>query len=398
MVARGYALLSRVRGQRGHPGRAHRCGPGGVDRGGARQRSRRCATRRCANGYDRLRARRRRPRSTRCCRTSGRGRSAASRCPGESIICPWTTPLAFATEAVARGCSLLLGTRVTGVGVGAEATTLAHRPRRAARTRGSSTPPAWAATTSTACSATTGSPWCRGAVSCSSSTSSPGRSSTASSCRCRRQGQGRARQPDDLRQRHARPDVREPRRPHRHVHVGGGLRLPAGEGRARSCRRCMDEDVTAAYAGLRAATEHVDYVVDVDAVQRYLLLGGIRSTGLTASMALAEHAAELLSGGRARPPAARRPARRPPHAEHRRGVPPPVSHGTTSSPPTRSTAASSASASGSPAARSATRSRSPIPPADLDGLRRRTRAMMGRCQGFYCGAEVDRPCCGARDE
>ena len=30
----------------------------------------------------------------------------------------------------------------------------------------------------------------------------------------------------------------------------------------------------------------------------------------------------------------------------------------------------------------------PVPPADLDGLRRRTRAMMGRCQGFACGAEV----------
>jgi glycerol-3-phosphate dehydrogenase len=30
-----------------------------------------------------------------------------------------------------------------------------------------------------------------------------------------------------------------------------------------------------------------------------------------------------------------------------------------------------------------------LPPADLDGLRRRTRATMGRCQGFYCGAEVD---------
>ncbi len=31
---------------------------------------------------------------------------------------------------------------------------------------------------------------------------------------------------------------------------------------------------------------------------------------------------------------------------------------------------------------------SDIPPATLDGLRRRTRAQMGRCQGFYCGAEV----------
>jgi len=31
---------------------------------------------------------------------------------------------------------------------------------------------------------------------------------------------------------------------------------------------------------------------------------------------------------------------------------------------------------------------SPIPPSDLGGLRRRTRAMNGRCQGFYCGAAV----------
>jgi len=30
----------------------------------------------------------------------------------------------------------------------------------------------------------------------------------------------------------------------------------------------------------------------------------------------------------------------------------------------------------------------PIPPTDLDGLPRRTRALMGRCQGFFCGASV----------
>jgi glycerol-3-phosphate dehydrogenase len=30
----------------------------------------------------------------------------------------------------------------------------------------------------------------------------------------------------------------------------------------------------------------------------------------------------------------------------------------------------------------------PIPPNDLDGLRRRTRVLMGRCQGFFCGARV----------
>ena len=31
---------------------------------------------------------------------------------------------------------------------------------------------------------------------------------------------------------------------------------------------------------------------------------------------------------------------------------------------------------------------STVPPADLDGLRRRTRALNGRCQGFYCAATV----------
>jgi glycerol-3-phosphate dehydrogenase len=30
----------------------------------------------------------------------------------------------------------------------------------------------------------------------------------------------------------------------------------------------------------------------------------------------------------------------------------------------------------------------PLPAGDLGGLRRRTRCMMGRCQGFYCSARV----------
>jgi glycerol-3-phosphate dehydrogenase len=31
-----------------------------------------------------------------------------------------------------------------------------------------------------------------------------------------------------------------------------------------------------------------------------------------------------------------------------------------------------------------------VPAPDLDGVRRRTRALTGRCQGFYCAAEVAR--------
>jgi glycerol-3-phosphate dehydrogenase len=30
----------------------------------------------------------------------------------------------------------------------------------------------------------------------------------------------------------------------------------------------------------------------------------------------------------------------------------------------------------------------PVAATDLGGVRRRTRALNGRCQGFYCGAEV----------
>jgi glycerol-3-phosphate dehydrogenase len=40
---------------------------------------------------------------------------------------------------------------------------------------------------------------------------------------------------------------------------------------------------------------------------------------------------------------------------------------------------------------------SPIPPCDLDGLRRRTRALMGRCQGFFCAAELDRVLASGRE-
>ena len=29
-----------------------------------------------------------------------------------------------------------------------------------------------------------------------------------------------------------------------------------------------------------------------------------------------------------------------------------------------------------------------LPAGDIGGLKRRTRAMMGRCQGFYCSARV----------
>ena len=45
----------------------------------------------------------------------GPGALGALEIPDEAIICPWTTPLAFATEAVGAGVRLVLGAIVTGV-------------------------------------------------------------------------------------------------------------------------------------------------------------------------------------------------------------------------------------------------------------------------------------------
>ena len=53
----------------------------------------------------------------------------------------------------------------------------------------------------------------------------------------------------------------------------------------------VSDEVTATYAGVRAATEHQDYQITIHADERYVCVGGIRSTGLTASLAIAEHVA-----------------------------------------------------------------------------------------------------------
>ena len=52
-------------------------------------------------------------------RSSGPGALGALVIPGESIICPWTTPLAYATQALAAGARLRLRSRVTGIRAGA---------------------------------------------------------------------------------------------------------------------------------------------------------------------------------------------------------------------------------------------------------------------------------------
>ena len=103
-----------------------------------------------------------------------------------------------------------------------------------------------------------------------------------------------------------------------------GFEFLLGKGRALM-PTLFDEEITATYAGLRAAIDHDDYLIDVDTAQQYVLVGGIRSTGLTSGMAIAEHVMELLADTdldltpRAEAPA---PAA---DAQHRRGLHPALS-------------------------------------------------------------------------
>ncbi len=152
------------------------------------------------------------------------------------------------------------------------------------------------------------------------------------------------------------------------------------------------EEVTATYAGLRAATEHSDY--QLGAFGRYVRVAGIRSTGLTASLGIAEHVAGLL--GEAGLPLKPRAG-----ADRGDGVgeaPPLMPYlGEAGTRPHQDAARIAADpAYGEIACHCELVTRgeirdalaSDIPPGSLDGLRRRTRAMNGRCQAFYCGATV----------
>jgi len=149
----------------------------------------------------------------------------------------------------------------------------------------------------------------------------------------------------------------------------------------------LAHEVTATYVGLRAATESPDYQLLADAERQYVCAGGIRSTGLTSSMAIAEHVRDELGDAglelREKPsglPVVRMPsigeAQLRPFADSARIASDPE-YGRVVCFCERVTGGEIRDAS-----------RSPVPPVDLDGLRRRTRALMGRCQGFFCGPSV----------
>jgi glycerol-3-phosphate dehydrogenase len=143
----------------------------------------------------------------------------------------------------------------------------------------------------------------------------------------------------------------------------------------------IGEEVTALYAGLRAATEHSDYQISHEPALRYVCLGGIRSTGLTASMAIAEEALLRLEvcGLTASPkPISSLSAVRMPNL------------GEANERPYQQGGFGAIICHCERVTHDEIVRACEIEPkaTDLDGLRRRTRALAGRCQGFYCTAEV----------
>ncbi len=311
-------------------------------------------------------------------------RAGRARSPRREHHLPLDDALAFATQAVRAGvrpAPELPGDRASARRRDAHDLTTSARPaahplprqrRRAARRRARPAP-----------SATTTSPSPRAAASSSSSTSSPATWSATSCCRCRRPS-ARAcwwRRPCSATSCSAPPPRTSTTRPPPGPPPTGST--PAGEKGRRILPALLDEEVTAVYAGLRAATEHDDYRIQAHPEQRYV---DRRRHPL--------HRADRLDGHRR---ARHRPARRPawiPRPE-RAAMPGPrrrADLGEAFVRPYQSAAiaadpaygTSSATASGSPRARSATRSTATVPATDLDGLRRRTRAGSGRCQQFFC--------------
>lgn len=150
----------------------------------------------------------------------------------------------------------------------------------------------------------------------------------------------------------------------------------------------LGEEIVATYAGLRPATEHHDYQIRAYPEQRYICVGGIRSTGVSASLGIAEYVVELLAeSGLALKSKANHSLARMPNIGEARPRPYQMEEMIAANPNygrivcycERVTLGEILDAI-----------HAVIPAHTLDGLRRRTRALQGRCQGFNCHAAIAR--------
>jgi len=322
----------------------------------------------------------------------GPGALGALEVPGESIICPWTTTLAYATQAVRGGVDLHLNCTagaITAAGAGATTENGHHEiatsrgplrarylvnaaglhsdeiDRRLGHTEFSVTPRRGQLIVFDK--------FARGLV---GSILLPVPTAL---------GKGVLVAPTVYGNVMLGPTAEDLDDKHATGSSAAGLSLLRDKG-VRIMPELLDEEVTAVYAGLRAATEHADFQIRAHPEQAYVAVGGIRSTGLTASMAIAAHVRDLLTDCGLDPGPARQlePPRMPNIGE---AVPRPYQRADLiADDPAYGTVVCHCERVTRGEIRDALRAT--VPPGSLDGLRRRTRALGGRCQGFYCGAAV----------
>ncbi|TDQ78418.1 glycerol-3-phosphate dehydrogenase [Dongia mobilis] len=145
--------------------------------------------------------------------------------------------------------------------------------------------------------------------------------------------------------------------------------------------------VNTVFSGMRPATDRSEYQIIPRLSERWVTVAGIRSTGFSGALGIAEHVASLLV---------------PLFVDARRKtttnaiVVPDLAE--TSQRPWQDNARIEADPRYGEIichCERVTRGEienamaSRIPPRTLKALKRRTRAMFGRCQGFYCGARID---------
>jgi glycerol-3-phosphate dehydrogenase len=329
-----------------------------------------------ANGYDAIRELdvdelyRREPRL-------GPGARGALDVPGEGIVCPFTTPLAYATEALLNGCELHRNTRVTGV---------ERRPDGGFEVQ---TSRGTFATRYLVNAAGLHSDELNRLVGHDDFDVTPRRGELIVFDKLSRPllrhivlavptgtTKGVLVSPTVFGNLILGPTAEDVERKDDTSSTAAGLAYLREEG-ARILPELMEYEVTAVYVGLRAATEHADYQITIHAPEGYACVGGIRSTGLTASLAIAEHVrTELEAAG-----LELRPKREPVSVSM-------PNIGELSPRPYEQGGRIVCFCERVTLDEIEAVLRSPIPPVDLDGLRRRTRVLMGRCQGFYCGARV----------
>uniref|UniRef100_A0AAU2VJN8 NAD(P)/FAD-dependent oxidoreductase n=1 Tax=Streptomyces sp. NBC_00008 TaxID=2903610 RepID=A0AAU2VJN8_9ACTN len=323
----------------------------------------------------------------------GPGALGALEIPDESVICPWTTPLAFATQAVLAGVHLHLDCRVTAIETGTEPSI---EPGTGIHTLTTTRGPL--RTRALINAAGLHADEIDRLLGHDAFTVTPRRGQLIVYDKLARDlvrhillpvptaaGKGVLVAPTVFGNVLLGPTAEELDDKAATESTEDGLALLREKGR-RILPRLIDEEVTAVYAGLRAATGHEDYRIKEYPELRYVAVGGIRSTGLTASMAIAAHVTGLLARTGLDLGA---PAELPPVTMPNLGE-------AAGRPYLDACLIASDSAYGTVVCHCERVTEgeirdaldSVLPPRSVEGLARRTRAGNGRCQGFYCGARL----------